>query len=92
MPTPPKISFPITIPNVVATATCQRGMVAGITSGINAHVTKKPSETECFRTTAKRSSQKAPAANVTAMIGKILSPPRIRFCCQVDVSPNASAI
>ena len=35
-----KISLPITIPNDVATATCQRGIDGGRVKGIRAHVTK----------------------------------------------------
>ena len=71
IPTPPKISLPITIPNDVAIATCQRGIAGGKVKGISAHVTKKPSLIVCFRAIANNIYQNAPDANVTAMIGKI---------------------
>ena len=64
MPTPPKISFPITIPNEVAMATCHNGIDGGNVSGIRAHVTRKPSEIGCFLTTPKSSSQNAPDAKL----------------------------
>ena len=72
IPTPPKISFPITIPKVVATTICHNGIPAGIVNGISAQVTKKPSLTGCFRTTANKSSQNAPAVKVAMIMGKIL--------------------
>ena len=71
IPTPPKISLPITIPNDVATATCQRGIDGGRVKGIRAHVTKNPSEIGCFLTIPNNSSQNAPDAKVTAIIGII---------------------
>ena len=75
IPTPPKISLPITIPKLVPIATCHKGMVAGKVSGIKAQVTKKPSEMGCRLTTANRISHTAPVANVTVRIGSILKIP-----------------
>ena len=79
IPTPPKISLPITIPNEVAIAICHKGIPGGMVKGIRAHVTKKPSLTGCFLTTANNSSQKAPDAKVTAIIGSILAKPFQKF-------------
>jgi hypothetical protein len=65
IPTPPKISLPITIPKEVAMNNCQRGIDGGIVSGMRAHVTRKPSDISCFLTIANKISQRAPATNVT---------------------------
>ena len=53
------------MPKEVATAICHSGIPAGIVKGIKEHVTKNPSLTGCFLTTAKSNSQKAPDAKVT---------------------------
>ena len=90
IPTPPKISLPITIPNDVATATCHNGMDGGKVRGMSAHVTKKPSEIGCFLTTPNNNSQKAPDAKVTAIIGMIVTIPVKRFSDQVVVRPKVS--
>ena len=56
MPTPPKISLPMIIPNAVPMNTCHKGTSGGIVKGINAHVTRNPSFTSCLRIIAKESS------------------------------------
>ncbi|OPZ06975.1 MAG: hypothetical protein BWZ10_02925 [candidate division BRC1 bacterium ADurb.BinA364] len=70
MPVPPKTSLPITTPKLMPIATCQRGIVGGQISGKSIPVTKKPSFTSCFLTTAKRTSQAPPTAKVTISTGR----------------------
>ena len=84
IPTPPNISLPITIPNEVATATCQSGMDGGRVRGISAHVTKNPSEIGCFLTMPNSNSQKAPDIKVTAIMGVIEIKPVTKFSNQED--------
>ena len=91
IPTPPKISFPITIPNDVAIANCHRGIDGGIVSGIKAQVTKKPSDISCFRTIENSISQNAPVTNVTIMMGKMILNPKNRFSIHPLVIPSACA-
>ena len=79
IPTPPKISLPMTIPKEVAIKSCHKGIDGGIVSGINAHVTKNPSEISCFLTMANNISQNAPAMKVTAIIGTIVIAPKMRL-------------
>ena len=86
IPTPPKISLPITIPKLVPIATCHSGMVAGNVKGIKAQVTRKPSEIGCRLTTANRISHMAPVANVTVRIGNIFKIPERRFLFQSEFS------
>ena len=69
MPVPPKISLPTTMPKEMPKATCHSGTVGGRTSGNSMPVTRKPSFSSCFRTTANSSSQRPPAAKVTIRIG-----------------------
>jgi len=45
IPVPPKTSFPITTPNITATASIQSGVSIGTISGTNIPVTKYPSST-----------------------------------------------
>ena len=63
----------------VATATCHSGIDGGRVKGINAHVTKKPSEIGCLLTIPNKSSKMHLSANVTAIIGAIVKAPVERF-------------
>ena len=69
IPTPPNISFPITIPNDVAITTCHKGIDGGKVKGIKAQVTKNPSEIGLLLKTANNISQKEPEIKVAAKIG-----------------------
>ena len=79
VPTPPKISFPIIIPNAVPIKTCHKGTSGGIVKGINAQVTRNPSFTSCLRITEKVSSQIAPDMKVMINIGNTYDIPKIKF-------------
>ena len=78
-PVPPKISLPITTPNVVARATIHNGIVGGMTKGISIPVTRKPSFISCFRTTAKTISQKPPTKYETKIMGKTVGNPEMNI-------------
>ena len=91
MPTPPKISLPMTIPKEVAMKSCHNGIEGGIVSGIKAHVTRKPSEISCFLTIANNISQNAPAIKVTAIIGIIVITPKKRLPINDLSRPRAIA-
>ena len=62
-----------------------------IFGGINAHVTRKPSEISCFLTMANNISQNAPAIKVTAIIGTIVIAPKMRLPINDRSIPRAIA-
>ena len=78
-PVPPKISFPIIIPNTVASPSIHSGRVGGIIRGISIPVTKKPSFISCPLTTAKRASHAPPTEKTTIYIGKTVKEPAMNI-------------
>ena len=63
---PPKISLPITIPNVIPKAACHKGRSGGQLRANKTEDTKKPSLISCFLIIANKISHDIPTKNVVA--------------------------
>ena len=63
MPVPPKISLPITSPNVIPRAACHKGKSGGQLNENKTVDTNAPSFISCFLTTANIVSQPIPTTN-----------------------------
>ena len=70
LPVPPNISLPITNPNDIPIAACQRGISGGQLKEKRTVDTNAPSFISCFRTIAKSVSQAIPTINTTIYIGR----------------------